>query len=349
MDIEAVRRGLALALMGQQLLLALVFLKGLDNRYARSAVALLCLAVVGYLAQIARIEAGVLGVDLLLAALALAVPYVLWEFAHALFELKPVPAWWRPLIYAVPVTLWVVQIDTLVVNNAVLVWLNRAHHIVGIGLILFTTYRVLREQANDLLIGRRRYRFWFVGVIALQVGAVLIVELTLSALHIDAPAWLEVANLVLIAAVSLGLALPLVSINTDVLWTGKPAQGSEANAASASDPDVARLRAHMDAGGYRQSGLSIGQLAGDVALPEHRLRHLINTELGYRNFSDFLNTYRIAAAKQQLVDPAQRRRPVLTIALELGYGSVGPFNRAFKQATGQTPSAYRRAALAEND
>jgi AraC-like DNA-binding protein len=33
---------------------------------------------------------------------------------------------------------------------------------------------------------------------------------------------------------------------------------------------------------------------------------------------------------------------VLTIALEVGYGSIGPFNRAFKERFGVTPTAYRR-------
>ena len=36
---------------------------------------------------------------------------------------------------------------------------------------------------------------------------------------------------------------------------------------------------------------------------------------------------------------------MLTIALDLGYGSLGPFNRAFKEATGMTPTGYRERAI----
>jgi AraC-like DNA-binding protein len=36
---------------------------------------------------------------------------------------------------------------------------------------------------------------------------------------------------------------------------------------------------------------------------------------------------------------------VLTIALDLGYASLGPFNRAFKEMTGITPTAYRQQEL----
>ncbi|WP_414673883.1 helix-turn-helix domain-containing protein [Marinimicrobium sp. UBA4509] len=32
---------------------------------------------------------------------------------------------------------------------------------------------------------------------------------------------------------------------------------------------------------------------------------------------------------------------MMNIALDLGYGSIGPFNRAFKRHTGLTPTQYR--------
>jgi AraC-like DNA-binding protein len=35
------------------------------------------------------------------------------------------------------------------------------------------------------------------------------------------------------------------------------------------------------------------------------------------------------------------RKPILTIAFDLGYGSVATFNRAFKAKMGKTPKEYR--------
>ncbi len=93
---------------------------------------------------------------------------------------------------------------------------------------------------------------------------------------------------------------------------------------------------------YRQDGLTIAALGQKLGLPEHRLRRLINQGLGYRNFNSFLNHYRIAEVKAALADPEQAGVPVLTIALDAGFSSLGPFNRAFKAATGVTPSDYRR-------
>jgi AraC-like DNA-binding protein len=42
-----------------------------------------------------------------------------------------------------------------------------------------------------------------------------------------------------------------------------------------------------------------------------------------------------------LRDPQCAHLPVLTIALDCGFGSIGPFNRAFKARTGKTPTQFR--------
>jgi AraC-like DNA-binding protein len=99
---------------------------------------------------------------------------------------------------------------------------------------------------------------------------------------------------------------------------------------------------------YRQEGLSIGALAARLDLPEYRLRQVINEALGYRNFNAFLNHYRIDDAKAALADASQRDVPILTIAMDAGFQSIGPFNRAFKADTGLTPTEFRRQALARS-
>jgi AraC-like DNA-binding protein len=110
---------------------------------------------------------------------------------------------------------------------------------------------------------------------------------------------------------------------------------------------IEKLNAVMAAEAWRREGLSIGDLAAEVQTPEHRLRRVINQKLGYRNFADFLNAHRIEAAKRRLADPVGARTTVASIAFDLGYGSLGPFNRAFRAATGSTPTEWRRRAFAE--
>lgn len=117
----------------------------------------------------------------------------------------------------------------------------------------------------------------------------------------------------------------------------------------ASGPDaalLAALRKLIEHGKvYREPDLSIASLSQMLDIPEYRLRHLINHQLGHRNFSAFVNGYRLAEAEAALSDSAQAEVPILTIALDAGFGSIGPFNRAFKAHTGITPTEYRRMRL----
>jgi AraC-like DNA-binding protein len=95
---------------------------------------------------------------------------------------------------------------------------------------------------------------------------------------------------------------------------------------------------------YREHGLTIAKLATVLELPEYRLRALINKHLGYRNFNALLHEYRIDDACQMLAQAGDKHLPVLTIALTVGYQSITPFNNAFKQLKGVTPTEFRKGA-----
>jgi AraC-like DNA-binding protein len=93
---------------------------------------------------------------------------------------------------------------------------------------------------------------------------------------------------------------------------------------------------------YRQVDLTMRKLSDYVNIPEHQLRRLINQHLGYRNFNDYLNRYRISDAAERLSDPQLVKTPILTIAIESGYASLTTFNKAFKTLKAMTPSEFRR-------
>lgn len=95
---------------------------------------------------------------------------------------------------------------------------------------------------------------------------------------------------------------------------------------------------------HRQPELKVADLACHIGSAEHRVSRVITRVLGERNFQQMVNRHRIAHACELLVrHPA---RPILEISLDAGFASLGPFNRAFKAATGTTPSAWRAEALA---
>lgn len=113
------------------------------------------------------------------------------------------------------------------------------------------------------------------------------------------------------------------------------------------DPAEERLAAALqrlmtDQHAYRTEDLTVASLAARLSVPEYRLRRLINQRLGHRNFNAYVNGLRLDEARAALADPQQRESPVLTIALDAGFQSIGPFNRAFKAATGVTPTEFRR-------
>ncbi|GAB5527758.1 MAG: helix-turn-helix domain-containing protein [Roseivirga sp.] len=92
---------------------------------------------------------------------------------------------------------------------------------------------------------------------------------------------------------------------------------------------------------YKQEGLTIGQLAEKLNEQEYKLRSVINQEMGYRNFPAFVNSFRIAEARELLLVKGKDKLTVQEIAFETGFNSIGPFNRAFKAETNLTPKAFR--------
>jgi AraC-like DNA-binding protein len=143
-------------------------------------------------------------------------------------------------------------------------------------------------------------------------------------------------------------------------WTavthGHPVEAGTADASfpgvAPPDPEQDRLAdalacAMSERHAYRQEDLGVASLAAQLGVAEYRLRRLINQRLGHRNFNAYVNGLRLDQARAALADPAQRQQPVLTIALDAGFGSIGPFNRAFKAATGLTPTEYRRLRSSE--
>lgn len=280
---------------------------------------------------------------ILLATLA---PAVFWLFAQSLF----LDDWrWRPW-HALPL---------LVLGGLQLLcqWtgeerLNLLQHLLALALTGHALWLIARDQSADLLDARRTLRLWLWPGIGLYIALVLAVELIYP--PGSTPHWLGLLNLLGIALFSLLLNLGEATLRGWLLPApAKPAAAdtpsTSDNTADADAGALQRLRQAMDeAQLWRQESLSVADLAQHLGLPEYRLRRLINGALGQRNFNAYLNQFRVAAACAQLADPARRRLPILSIALDVGFASIGPFNRAFKTQLDCTPSEYRRQQLGEN-
>lgn len=196
----------------------------------------------------------------------------------------------------------------------------------------------------DLVEGRRRLRIMFL----IATGCYLTTALGIQSHNIlmatSTAHWLVVANLgAIIAAASSGIAA-LLQMGPG-RWL-EPAKKSAPPLNRIEHCILEQLKAAMDTSDiFLADGLTISKLAAHLNTQEHILRRAINRGLGYKNFNDFLNDRRIRAACKELAQSEKTRTPVVTIAMNVGYRSVGTFNRAFKARTGMTPTDYRQRHL----
>lgn len=88
---------------------------------------------------------------------------------------------------------------------------------------------------------------------------------------------------------------------------------------------------------YLNSDLKLQDVATRLDLLPHHISQSIN-ELEERNFSDFINEYRISKAIRLLKTTENK---VIHIAYDSGFNNKASFNNAFKKVTGMSPSQYR--------
>lgn len=224
-------------------------------------------------------------------------------------------------------------------------WVNPVHQALVMLLLLHGLYLALRDLRGDLVEPRRLFRVAF--AVTTAITGVIIAMTEVITFPASAPQHVLLMHAIALFLLSCAFALWGLESRDDLL--PQPAEPRGRSPLELADQhDLKRLEALMGTGIWREEGMTISRLASHIDLPEHRLRRLINKGLGYRNFSAFINEYRIAEARRRLSDPAHRKVQILTIALELGYASIGPFNRAFKALTGVTPTEYRSRSIADS-
>jgi AraC-like DNA-binding protein len=220
--------------------------------------------------------------------------------------------------------------------------------------IAFTALSLLAVAAPwraDLVERRRRWRGVVVGGGAVYVLIMVAARLGSADGRLGGDAAL--GDVLMLLALTALVAWRLLVPRADGLWGEAPQAAAPAPPVPPPQDDpqdqavAAALARLMGEGrGYAREGLSLAGLAEQLRTPEYRLRRVINQRLGHRNFNAFVNGLRLAEARRRLADPAERQLPVLTIALDVGFGSIGPFNRAFKADTGLTPTEFRQKNLA---
>jgi AraC-like DNA-binding protein len=354
----------AIAFALSQVLLSIILLLRTDRRWSIQE-RLFGVVLFGVSAYVLTPLAPAGGWSLLASTLQTLVPGVFWLFAASLFDdhfkLKP----WKWGVVGIIVLLPL--IGSLLslkqgVAGLLLFTMPQSLEFVMMALALVAVVRTWRE---DLVQERRDFRGWFCGIIGVYITSLLLVREVLF----SGAEWLPVWQYVPVGIMMLITNALLLRYRANTLYRKELPQRhlplEQGDKASVdflvAEPEaviapelpekqeeevpqevVNALNTLMEEEKvYQEMGLTIGMLAARMELPEYRLRKIINAGLGYRNFNDFLNTYRIREARERL--SRETDTPVLNIALDAGYRSLSSFNKAFKETLGQTPTEFRNS------
>jgi AraC-like DNA-binding protein len=344
-------------------LLAIILIK--DHHHRPSAIlgALFALCLAGIYLFTITLEWGWRVLENPLNLLCVASPVVFWLLAKSLFEDTFQWKWSYLLVYAVYTVSGVVgHYITFGDFRGIVHWFIRsdvAHNGLGLipfilintALVVLALYVALKDWRVDLVESRRRAR-----TLSVSIGGIVILSVTAVEFFSLGTARSSLMD----TSISGAFFLLTLGICTHYLgfYRGHPIQptpfafpsetpvevdvGEGAHVAVVID-ELKRLMVEEKI--YSEEDFTIRRLADKLDIKEYRLRRLINGQLGYRNFNRFLNQYRIEEVARQLVGAKTRHLPVLSIALDNGYRSLSPFNKAFKEIKGMTPTEYRNKKM----
>ena len=334
--LELLIRGAA---VGCYVLLAVSIVRG-ERTPTRISACLFCLAAAAHTLTQSRDTLAILGMATFpVLTLSVAAAGLFWTFALELFD----DSKRRAVLRFVPaLTLLAIALAAVLVPSARReLWL--LHNLLGAALMLHVLLIVWTGWQGDLIEARRRLRGPLLAVAALYTLAVVGVQ---SVELFSRPAS-ELSMLAAIGLFGMGIAGGAVFLRPDPQLFGATAYRKPRVEIQDEALLTRLIQAIDEQERWREEGLTISTLATHLATPEHHLRRLINESLGYRNFAAFINERRISAAKLMLVNAGKARTSIATIAFDVGFGSLGPFNRAFRESTGLTPTDWRKTAQAD--
>jgi AraC-like DNA-binding protein len=342
-QIDLMGRGGSIALL---LLWSWILIREHGQELSARLAVLMNLSITCYLLVTTGWQRNPSGLGLVLALGAGATPGLFWLFAKAWFNDEKVVSRTGIILVLVSVLntlIMQLSFSEYAIANAV------SGTIFRIAMLCFAGaafWEVWRSREGDLVEERRKIRPRLVAAVATCVVLIAFAEVIAHS-GIAASFGLPEHAVVRIVGspiifITFAFCAAMLGMRQSELFAA-PINNLKSNSSSTrDDPLVPKLLDFMKLNlPYRDETLSIARLAIQLDEQEYRLRRTINGQLGHRNFASFLNGYRLAEVKAALADPTQRQVPIITIALDAGFGSLGPFNRAFREAEGMTPSRFR--------
>lgn len=263
-----------------------------------------------------------------------------WLLTRALFDAAPHDAWWPRIVAGVVAVMGALSV-VAPGDGGLWRFVDNAYALCGSAALLLTFIEPLHGRWTDMPRSEKRFRAAF---LALYAALVAVSVLGFQAASADSgEAWRN--DLIRSGCALVGLIGGLAAI-----WfrlrhpLTRPDRSPTRRAPTARDTQLAErlVRLLRDEGLDAEPDLRIADVAARLGQPEYKVSQCISAALGFANFNRLINHHRIERAKGLLADP-HRDRSILDVAFDCGFGSVGPFNRAFKGEVGLTPRAYRAA------
>ena len=137
-------------------------------------------------------------------------------------------------------------------------------------------------------------------------------------------------------------APPIAVVSTETAKEAEPAY----ERSGLSDIEARRLKSRLLAlmdseRPWKNSELTLADLADRLGTTPHKLSEVLNTEIG-ETFYDFVNGYRVREVQRRIAGGEARALKILSLAMDAGFASKSTFNQVFKKHTNQTPSDFRQ-------
>ncbi|MCB9352417.1 MAG: helix-turn-helix transcriptional regulator [Lewinellaceae bacterium] len=290
------------------------------------------------------IHASLLYYFFLIAAFGL--PYVFWLFSRSIFDdgfrLRPWMIWLGGMVV-------VLQFFFFFLNNSfhseipqpVFKVIRILQYAISLTFVILGISAALVGREADLINSRFKFRNSFILLTAILISLTLLAEIVFQ--DEEVPIWLELIQKLTFAGLTFYFAFRRLEIKPNFFMESETSP-PVIQSVSIDGALLERLNDQMEVQKiWKTDGLTIRQLAEELEVKEYRLRQAINQHLGFRNFNDYLHSYRIEESCSMLSDPQKKDLTILEIAYEVGYKSIAPFNKAFKEITGVTPTEWRRS------
>ena len=277
------------------------------------------------------------------------IPALVWLLARLFFvDSKAIPIWFW-LFWVGYMVAWLPDFkDEHSLGTAGDLLFGLLPQLIKLGFVAHAILMALMGRSSDLVNQRLKLRVPIAAGAGLVTSIVILVEIWVGGRSLPA---IDAVGSALFFVISLVTNVYLFTIRTELFEIFAPQVSSkrfdsakrsnELRAEGKKDEMEAIVKRVVAERIYANHGATIGDLADLVGIPEYRLRTMINQGLGYRNFNQFLNHYRIDEASRRIV--ASPTLPILTIALDVGFKSLSSFNKFFRETHGCTPTEYRLA------